>query len=390
MTVLALFAVGLLILANAFFVIAEYSLVRSRRPRLEELAESGAGGAALALRQLDSINDYISACQVGITMASIGIGAIGEPVVANLLEPVLGNVVAHGVAVAISVVIAYLVITSVHIVFGELVPKLAVLGDAEGIVRRTARPLQWFRVLFHPFIVVLNGVSLRVLRLLGIDPSKRAQEGGSPEEIRRIIAESMTGGTLDPGEAGMLTGVFHLHEQQARQVMTPAPAVVTVDVSEDVETALRRCIASGHTRMVVTEDENPDRVKGIVHANQLAQLLLAEGRDAGIEGLVREAPIVPETKPLDDLRRPRAALARQPQRGRRLAHDDHRRAELAPVGALGERGDERGRRDVVGQQRLAVLADEPSSPPPRRVDDGVAHGGAAPGARGPAGPAGRA
>src|SRR5919199_59304 len=161
MTVLAFVLVGLLVLANAFFVIAEYSLVRSRRPRLEELAESGTGGPRLALRQVNSNNDYISGCQVGITMAAIGIGAIGEPTVADLLEPALGGVVAHGVAVAISVVIAYLVITSVHIVFGELVPKLAVLGDAESIVRRTARPLQWFRVLFHPFIVVLNAVSVR-------------------------------------------------------------------------------------------------------------------------------------------------------------------------------------------------------------------------------------
>ena len=128
-----------------------------------------------------------------------------------------------------------------------------------------------------------------------------------------LIQQSMTGGKLDPGEAGMLTGVFHLHEQQARQVMTPAPAVVTVDVSENVETALRRCIASGHTRLVVTEDDNPDRVKGIVHANALAPKLLAEGADASIEDLVREAPIVPETKPLDDLladlQRQRSSLA---------------------------------------------------------------------------------
>jgi CBS domain containing-hemolysin-like protein len=123
----------------------------------------------------------------------------------------------------------------------------------------------------------------------------------------------VTGGKLDPGEAGMLTGVFHLHEQQARQVMTPAPAVVTVDLAENVETALRRCVASGHTRLVVTEDDNHDRVKGLVHANALAQLLLAEGPDASIEGLVREAPIVPETKPLDDLladlQRQRSSLA---------------------------------------------------------------------------------
>src|SRR3954468_4356687 len=313
MTILELALVGLLVLANAFFVRAECLLVRSRRARLEELNESGARGAELALRQLDSINDYISACQVGITMASIGIGAVGEQVVADLLEPWLRNVLSHGVAVAVSVTFAYLVITSIHIVFGELVPKLAVLGNAENIARRAARPLQWSRVLFHPFIVVLNGVSLRVLRLIGIDPTQRQAEGGGPEEIRPIIAESMTGGQLDPGEAGMLTGVFHLHEQQARQVMTPAPAVVTVDVSDPVELALRRCVSSGHTRLVVTEDHNEDRVKGIVHANALAQKLLAEGTDAGIGELVREAPIVPETKPLDDLladlQRQRSSLA---------------------------------------------------------------------------------
>ena len=99
----------------------------------------------------------------------------------------------------------------------------------------------------------------------------------------------------------MLSGVFHLHEQEARQVMTPIPAVVTVDLSEDVETALRRCISSGHTRLVVTEDDNRDRVRGIVHSNRLAQALMAEGPQASLEPLVREAVIVPETKPLDDL-----------------------------------------------------------------------------------------
>jgi len=111
----------------------------------------------------------------------------------------------------------------------------------------------------------------------------------------------------------MLTGVFHLHEQEARQVMTPFPAVVTVDTSEDVETALRRCVSSGHTRLVVTEDENPDRVKGLVHVNSLVRQLMAEGPEASLEPFVRDAPIVPETKPLDDLladlQRQRAALA---------------------------------------------------------------------------------
>ena len=149
--------------------------------------------------------------------------------------------------------------------------------------------------------------------MLGVRTSGQLDEGETPEELRVLIQESLTGGKLDANEAGMLTGVFHLHEQQARQVMTPAPAVITVDTSEDVETALRRCVSSGHTRLVVTEDENRDRVKGIVHSNQLAQLLLAEGPSATVEGLVREVPIVPETKPLDDLladlQRQRSSLA---------------------------------------------------------------------------------
>jgi CBS domain containing-hemolysin-like protein len=139
-----------------------------------------------------------------------------------------------------------------------------------------------------------------VHRALGTDPDAEP-EGGTPEELKRVIAEYNTGGQLDAGEAEMLTGVFHLHEQEARQVMTPIPAVVTVDVAETVEAALRRCVETGHSRLVVTEDENQDRVKGIVHVNQLVKLMMSEGYDAHFDAVVREAPIVPETKPLDDL-----------------------------------------------------------------------------------------
>jgi CBS domain containing-hemolysin-like protein len=291
---------GVLVFVNAFFVIAEYALVRSRRARLETLADEGARGARLALSQHDNIGDYISACQVGITMASIAIGALGEPAFAHLLEPLFGHALGHAAAVGISVVIAYLLITVAQTIVGEIVPKLYAIQHAEGVARRVARPLEFFRMLFRPFIWVLNSASNRVLRLLGTDPDAEP-EGGTPEELKRIIAESQTGGQLDVGEASMLTGVFHLHEQEARQVMTPIPAVVTVDVSETVEEALRLCVSTGHSRLVVTEDENQDRVKGIVHVNQLVKLLMSKGEDAHFGALVREAPIVPETKPLDDL-----------------------------------------------------------------------------------------
>jgi CBS domain containing-hemolysin-like protein len=290
----------LLVLVNAFFVIAEYALVRSRRARLEAMADEGARGARLALAEIDEIGDYLAACQVGVTMASIGIGALGEPAIAHLFEHVFGGAAGDAAAVAVSVVIAYLLITTTQSIIGEIVPKLYTIQHAEVLARRIAGPLRFFRILFHPFILVLNAASVSILRMLGTDPDAEP-EAGTPEELKRLIAYSTRGGQLDVGESSMLRGVFHLHEQEARNVMTPIPAVVTVDLGETVEAALRRCVDTGHSRLVVTEDENQDRVKGIVHVNQLVKLMMAEGMDAHFDGLVREAPIVPETKPLDDL-----------------------------------------------------------------------------------------
>jgi CBS domain containing-hemolysin-like protein len=298
--VLFIILTGLLVLLNAFFVIAEYALVRSRRPRLEALTEEGARGARLALYQLNHIGEYISACQVGVTMCSIAIGALGEPAIAHLLEPAFGPVIGHTAAIVISVIVAYLLITVTQTIAGEIVPKLYAIQHAEGVARRIAGPLQLFRMVFNPLIIVLNASSYSILRMLGTDPEAEP-EGGTPEDLKRLIAQSQTGGQLDVGEANMLTGVFHLHEQEARQVMTPIPAVVTVDVAETVEAALRRCVSTGHSRLVVTEEQNQDRVKGIVHVNQLVKLMMAEGMDVHFDGLVRDAPIVPETKPLDDL-----------------------------------------------------------------------------------------
>jgi CBS domain containing-hemolysin-like protein len=313
MTVLLLLAVFVLVLLNGFFVAAEFGLVRVRRSRMEEAAEEGQRGAALVLRQLDELSRYLAACQLGITLTSLGIGFLGEPSVAHLLEQAFGDSLPEGVSYGVSLALAYVITTSLHITIGEQVPKIYAINKAERMARLIAGPLHVFTRVFNPFIHVLNAVSNGLLRLVGIKSTAEFEEGGSPEELKVLIAQSLTGGQLDPGEASMLTGVFHLHEQQARQVMTPAPAVVTVDVSENVETALRRCVSSGHTRLVVTEDENRDRIKGIVHSNALAQLLLTEGTDGRIDDLVREAPIVPETKALDDLladlQRQRSSLA---------------------------------------------------------------------------------
>jgi CBS domain containing-hemolysin-like protein len=299
MSVLLLVLLAVLVLLNGLFVAAEFALVRARRSRIETLAQNGLGGAEAALDELDQLDEYLSACQVGITMASIGIGFLGEPSLAHLLEPIFGGL-SHGAAVAISVAIAYALVTSIHISIGEQVPKMLAITRAEGTLRALARPLALFRALSAPFTVALTNLSNAIVRLFGVSP-ERLEEQHTEDDVKAIIRQSATGGGLDPEEAGHLAGVFHLHEQQAREVMTPIPAVVTVNDDESVEDALQRCVTSGHTRLVVIEDDNPDRVRGVAHNNSLVRLYMNAGPDASIEPAIREVPIFPETKPLDDL-----------------------------------------------------------------------------------------
>jgi CBS domain containing-hemolysin-like protein len=310
-----LFLLGILLLvaANGFFVAAEFSLVRAREGRVEQMRDEGRRRAGLVLEQIDKIDEYLSACQLGITMASLGIGFLGEPAIAQLLEDIFGGSISHSLSLAISLTFAYLITTALHITLGEQVPKIYAIVHAERTALRVARPLHWFRVGLSPLIWALNSASNAILRLVGVDPQAEFEEISSADDLKMIIARSQRGGKLDPGEAGMLSGVFHLHEQEARQVMTPIPAVVTVDISDSVETALRRAVDSGHTRMVVTEDGNTDRIKGVVHVNSLARRMMTDGPQASIADSVKDALIVPETKPLDDLladlQRERASMA---------------------------------------------------------------------------------
>src|ERR671914_518739 len=177
---LFLLGVAVLVAANGFFVAAEFALVRAREGRVEQMRDDGKRGAALVLRQIDRIDEYLSACQLGITI-------------------------------------------------GEQVPKIFAIVHAERTAVRVARPLHWFRVAFSPLIWLLNTASNAILRLVGVDARAEFEEVSSSEDLKLIIARSQRGGKLDPGEAGMLSGVFHLHEQEARQVMTPIPAVGAVD-----------------------------------------------------------------------------------------------------------------------------------------------------------------
>ena len=300
MTALFLVLLLLLVALNGLFVAAEFALVRTRRGRIEALAAQGEAGAEQALEQIETIDESLAACQVGITMASIGIGFLGERALVDLLEPLLEGPFAHAVAAPIAFVLAYTVATSLHITVGEQVPKMFAISNPDRVVRWLSRPLYLFEVISAPFTIALNGVSNGIARLLGVDPSDLGEKHTS-DDLKEIIKTSAKGGSLDPGEAVMLGGVFHLHEQEAREVMTPIPAVVTVNSDENAEEALRKCVSSGHTRLVVIEDDNPDKVRGVVHNNSLVRLYLNSGSDSTIEPAIRAVPVFPETKPLDDL-----------------------------------------------------------------------------------------
>jgi CBS domain containing-hemolysin-like protein len=300
MSVLLLVLLLLLVAVNSFFVAAEFAVVRSRRARLEQMRDEGVRGSGRALEQLDRVDEFVATSQVGITIASLGIGFLGEPALAHLLEPIFGGFAGHALALALAIALAFTIVTFLEIILGEQAPKMVAIGRPENTLIKVAGPLVLLGRVLRPLVVATNAPAIflvkRVLRVDVEDP-----EETSPEELRLIIARGAKQGGLDPDQAGHLAGVFHLHEQEAREVMTPIPAVVTVDADETVEAALRRCVTSGHTRLVVIEDDNPDRVKGVIHNNSLARLYMSDGPEATIESVIRDALIVPETRPLDDL-----------------------------------------------------------------------------------------
>jgi CBS domain containing-hemolysin-like protein len=299
MSVLLLALLLLLIAINGFFVAAEFAVVRSRRARLEQMRDEGVRGAGRALDQLDRVDEFVATSQVGITLASLGIGFLGEPALAELLEPLFGFA-SHAIALALAIALAFIIVTFLHVILGEQSPKMVAISRAERTLIKVTGPLIFLGRVLHPLIVATNvPANFLVHKVLRIKVENA--EETSPEELRLIIARGARQGGLDPDEAGHLAGVFHLHEQEAREVMTPIPAVVTVDADETVEAALRRCVTSGHTRLVVIEDDNADRVRGVIHNNSLARLYMSDGPEATIETVIRDALIVPETRPLDDL-----------------------------------------------------------------------------------------
>lgn len=296
-----LVAALLLVLLNGFFVAAEFSLARARVTRLERLVEGGRGPARLAREQVRHIDRYLAACQLGITLASLGLGWLGEPAFAHLIEPVLSSVGMGDAAAGLTaIIIAFVVITVLHVVVGELAPKTVAIQRAEPTAMAIARPLEWFRWLFAPFIAVMNGAGNALVRALGVEPATEHEMASTAEDFQILIAQSEEGGAIEPEEADMLEGVFGLGESQASDIMTPRPEVTTLDADMDAKAALSAALATRHSRFPVL---NGDGVLGVVHLSQLARGFMEDGAETPLRALASPAVYVPETQHLDELLR---------------------------------------------------------------------------------------
>jgi CBS domain containing-hemolysin-like protein len=286
---LELVALAGLILLNAFFVAAEYSLVTSRRTRIRELDRQGNRRARAVLRITADPPNFIAAMQLGVTLTSLAIGAFGEQLFANLFEP--------AIATFLAVILALLIITYLHVVLGELVPKGLALGHPERIALAVSTPVRGFFFVMKPLIWLLKRSTELVLALLG-QQSPGAESAHSEAELRMLLSTSAEQGEIERGEQEIVDKVFDFADKDVADVMVPRPDVLALSIEMPAEEALRVVLDSPYTRYPVYR-ETIDEIVGVLHVRDLVAALHDRGIAAvDVAQLLRPAPMVPETKGL--------------------------------------------------------------------------------------------
>ena len=290
---LELIGVGLLIFLNAFFVAAEYALVTARRTRIIELHHQGNRRARAVLRITADPPQFIAAMQLGVTLTSLGIGALGEQALSHAFDKWLSTILA--------VLLAYLILTFAHVVVGELVPKGVALGHAEGTALWVSAPVRAFFTLFAPFVWVLRKTTDGILHLLGLESPGAERDPLSEAELRMLLSRSSEEGEIEHEEQQMIDKVFVFGDKDAADVMVPRPEVAAVSVEMPPELVLKTVLDSPYTRYPVYR-ESLDDVVGVLHVRDLFKAVHDRGlADVKLEEIVRPAYIVPETKDLASL-----------------------------------------------------------------------------------------
>ncbi|MEI6689506.1 MAG: hemolysin family protein [Thermoleophilia bacterium] len=302
LTIIEISVIVVIIAWNAFFVSAEFAFVAVRRTRIDELVEEGSASAKRVRHLIDDPARFISAFQVAITLSSLALGAVGEPAVSRVFESVLGNwgLLGDSATVVISVILAFAIITALHVVLGEIVPKTLTLSRAEAVALRVAFPVQIFMWVFWPFIWVLRGMSEALIRLLGLETPSEMRLVHSEEELKMLISASHEEGVLEESEEQLLHKVFDFAETEVKQVMVPRPDVVGMPADLSATEAITRALAAPYTRYPVYRETMDDLI-GVVHVRNLFAAQMDEAGETLVETCARPVPIVPETKKLDEL-----------------------------------------------------------------------------------------
>jgi CBS domain containing-hemolysin-like protein len=291
-----------LVLLNGFFVAAEFAIVKVRETRIRELAESGSLVAKASLDTIHKLDAYLSATQLGITLASLGLGWIGEPAFAHLLQPLFARfgLGSQAASHAAAVTTAFVIITFLHIVFGELAPKSIAIQKPEKTTLLVTYPLRWFYKLFYIPIYLLNGAAGWAIRLMGIQPTSEEERVHSEEELRMILASSGQAGALNKTEIDIIEHVLDFGHKTADDVMVPRVDMAYLDATEPLEENLKRAEESGHTRYPLCVGD-ADHVIGQVHIRDLIKLERTKDKD--IESIRREVLKIPESRPIDSILR---------------------------------------------------------------------------------------
>ncbi|HEX8819535.1 MAG TPA: hemolysin family protein [Archangium sp.] len=293
----------LLVFANGFFVATEFAIVKIRHTRLQAMVDDGRPGASNAMKMVDKLDAYLSATQFGITLASLGLGWLGEPAFAHLLEPVLNRLVpeaagatlAHSLAVAF----AFAIITFLHIVVGELAPKSLAIQRAEETTLAVALPMRAFYFAFYPAIWLLNGVAGWVLKAFGLHTAHESNDAHSEEELRVILNSSAQAGAITMQRAELLERSLEMAQKTARQVMVPRNQVKFLDMEEPLDKCIADARAAGHTWLPVCRG-NMDAVEGLVNVKDLF-FLLSKGELRSLAQVQRPVVYVPEHVTLEQL-----------------------------------------------------------------------------------------
>ena len=292
-----------LVALNGFFVAAEFALVRVRESRIVQLEQEGsarAGSVRDALRDLDA---YLSVCQVGITMASLALGWVGEPAVSHLLEPVLGalGIASERVVTVVSVVLGFTVITYAHLVFGEQAPKYFSIQRAEGTALWISRPLKICMIFLRPVVWVVNASTNFFLRPWGVKLGEE-MEAHSEEELRIMISSSTASGVLDPEERVYLNNVFDFGDTVAREIMVPRPDIEALPRDSPLSVLAEAAAFGRYTRYPLYEGDL-DHILGAVHVKDLFRAAGEDPDDFDIREILRECLVVPENKPIEQILR---------------------------------------------------------------------------------------